>query len=109
MYRTLISLIFVASPVIANAADINASKVPGYDFSYLDIQQNCTLKREGPDTLSVVCKGKHLKPVSRSCEGYIARGLESVSLNCSGGLWALKQRCKVEMRGANKGEFNCQI
>ena len=109
MLRALNYFFIISFPITGLTADINTSNIPGYDFSYLDVQQNCTLKRDSAESLSVKCKGKELKPVSRSCEGYIGRGLESAKLNCSGGLWALGQRCKIEMRGANKGEFNCQL
>ncbi|MFY0701085.1 MAG: hypothetical protein JXR04_09695 [Bermanella sp.] len=93
----------------AFSADLEGSKVKGFDFSYVEIEKNCTVNREGQDSLSVSCKGGKLKSVSRSCGGYISRGLESAKLNCGGSLWVLNQRCKIEMRGADYGEINCKI
>lgn len=103
-------LISLLSASMVMAADINSSKLPGYDFSLLDIEKACVAKRDGgSDSLSVKCKGNHLKQVARSCEGFINGGLENVRLNCGGGLWSLNSKCKIEMRGASKGEFNCKL
>lgn len=108
--KALIPLIVCSFFVPASfSADINTSKLPGYQFSLLDIEQKCKALRAGSESLSVTCKGDHLKPVARSCEGFISRGLEDVKLNCGGGLWVLNSKCKIEMRGANKGEFNCKL
>ncbi|MFT6262034.1 MAG: hypothetical protein ACJA0E_002220 [Bermanella sp.] len=96
-------------PFSAIAGDINASNLPGQAFSLLDIERKCVALREGTDSLSVSCKGDNLKPVARSCGGYINGGLENVKLSCGGALWILSTKCKIEMRGANKGEFNCEL
>ncbi len=106
LFTLLICSIFSTSIL---AADINASKLPGYQFSLLDIEKDCKALRAGADSLSVSCKGDHLKPVGRSCEGFISNGLENVRLSCGGGLWVLNSKCKIMMRGANKGEFNCKL
>jgi hypothetical protein len=92
----------------ASAADINASNLPGQKFSLLDIEKNCKALRSGISSLSVTCKGDNLKSVARSCEGFITNGLENVKLNC-GGLWVLNTKCKILMRGANSGEFDCKL
>lgn len=97
-------------PINALAADMNASNLNGFQFSLLDIEKNCTAQRNGmSDTLSIHCKGQNLKPVSRSCEGFIEGGLENVRFSCGGGLWSISNKCRVEMRGASKGEFNCKL
>jgi len=93
----------------AVGADIGSSKIPGFEFSYLDIEKNCSAKRDGRSTLAIVCKGSDLKPISRSCEGFLGAGLANATLNCGGQLWVLNQRCKIEMRGAEKGDINCQL
>ena len=90
------------------AADIQGTKINGYDFGYAAIEKGCSVERQGR-SISVVCKDKKLKPVSRSCEGQMMGGLDSVKLNCSGGLWALNQRCKIIMLGATEGEINCKL
>lgn len=94
---------------VTMAAELEGSNISGFNFGYLDIEKNCTAKREGQDSLSIECKGSDLKPVSRGCGGYITRGLESAKLNCGGSLWVLNQRCKIEMRGADYGELNCKL
>lgn len=91
------------------AAELEGSNIAGFDFGYLDVEKNCTAKREGPSSLSIECKGSELKSVSRSCGGHISRGLESAKLSCGGSLWVLNDRCKIEMRGADYGELNCKI
>jgi hypothetical protein len=108
--KFVLTLIFSLSILSqASAGDLEGSNINGFDFSYIDIEKNCTVQREGQESLSVKCKGSNLKTVSRSCGGYISRGLESAKLNCGGSLWVLNQRCKVEMRGADYGEINCKI
>ena len=108
--RTLILLLLGLSfGPLSMAADIEGTHIKGYNFGYGSIEKGCTAHRESGSTISIICKDKKLKPVSRSCEGYMNGGLESVTLNCSGGLWALGQRCKIEMRGANFGEINCRL
>ncbi|MGR6873023.1 hypothetical protein ACU6U9_12105 [Pseudomonas sp. HK3] len=94
---------------LAYSDDLESSNIKGFQFSYMDIEKNCTAQREGQESLSIECKGSDLKSVSRSCGGYISRGLESAKLNCGGSLWVLNQRCKIEMRGADYGEINCKI
>ena len=104
----LISLLIL--PLELLAADMNAANLSGYQFSLLDIEKNCIATRNGmSDTLSVQCKGQTMKAVSRACEGFVEGGLENIRLACGGGLWSLGSKCKVEMRGADKGEFNCKI
>lgn len=94
---------------VSMAAELEGSNISGFNFGYLDIEKNCTAKREGQDSLSIQCKGSDLKAISRSCGGFITRGLESAKLNCGGSLWVLNQRCKIEMRGADYGELNCKL
>jgi hypothetical protein len=102
----LILSLFMTSP--AYSRDLESTNIKGLSFSYRDVQQNCTAQRAGQDSLSIECRGNHLKSVSRSCGGYISRGLESAKLNCGGALWVLNQQCKIEMRSANYGEINCK-
>lgn len=107
-----IALFFILTSLLTSlslAADLDSTNIKGFQFSYLDVEKNCEAKREGRQSLSIECDGKNLKPVSRSCSGYISRGLESAKLNCGGALWVLNQRCKIEMRGADKGEINCKL
>jgi hypothetical protein len=107
LIRRLIPLL-LAMPAFAGG--MNASNLKGYNFSLQDIEKSCTAHRDGvTDSLSIKCKGNQLKPVHRSCEGYINSGLEDVKLNCDGDLWVLNTRCKIMMRGAKKGDFNCTI
>jgi hypothetical protein len=104
---TLLICTLISGHIIA--AEINSSKLPGYQFSLVDIEKNCQALRAGTDSLTISCKGDHLKAVRRSCEGFIINGLENVRLNCGGGLWILNTKCKILMRGANKGEFDCKL
>ncbi len=87
--------------------EINASHIKGYDFSIRDVQSYCTAKRESGESLSINCKKKRLKPVAQACEGLISGGLDLAKLNCGGGLWVLNKVCKIEMRGASRGDVNC--
>ncbi len=108
MPKTLFICLFMLVSSFASAGkDVNASNINGYDFSIREVQQFCTASRDGGDSLSINCSEKKLKPVGRSCEGWITAGLDSIKLNCSGGLWVLNDTCKIEMRGANNGEINC--
>jgi len=108
--RTFILLVLsIGVSSLSMGADIEGSNIKGYDFGYGAVEKGCTAHRESGNTISIRCKEKRLKPVSRSCEGNMYGGLENVKLNCSGGLWALNQRCKIEMRGADFGEINCRI
>ena len=109
MVRRLISLPFLLFMYPCVAADIGSSNIPGFQFSYLDVEKGCSAKRDGRTTLAIECKDSNLKPVSRSCEGFLGAGLADASLNCGGQLWILNQRCKIEMRGAEKGDINCQL
>jgi len=104
---TLILSLFMTN--LVHSADKDNTPVEGFTFSYLDIQKNCTAQRAGQDSLSINCRGNALKSVSRSCGGYISRGLATAKLNCGGNLWVLNQRCKIEMRGADYGEINCKL
>lgn len=106
------TMIFILCSLICAtsiAADLEGSNINGFQFGYLDIEKQCEARREGRKSLSIECEGKALKPVSRSCSGFINRGLGSAKLNCGGALWVLNQRCKIEMRGADYGEINCKL
>ncbi|WP_396588981.1 hypothetical protein [Bermanella sp. R86510] len=89
--------------------ELDASNIGSYDFNYFDIEKLCTAQRERSGQLSLECKDKRLSPISRSCSGFIDGGLDSAKLNCSGDLYVVHQRCKVEMRGADWGELNCKV
>jgi len=102
-------LFILVLPSFCFSADLQGSNIKGFKFGYMDIEKNCEVVREGRESLSIECDGSHLKPVSRSCNGFISRGLGSAKLNCGGALWILNQRCNIEMRGPNKGEINCKL
>jgi hypothetical protein len=91
------------------AQEINSSLIKGQNFSVRDVQQYCTAKRVSGEALSIHCKDAKLKPVERSCEGLITRGLDSAKLSCGGALWVLNTACKIEMRGSENGEINCAL
>lgn len=93
-----------------SAAEANPDWIKGYKFTLLDVQKKCIAKRNGmANTVSVECHGKNMKAMGRSCEGLIQGGLDSVHLNCSGGLWNLNSDCNIEMRTESRGEFNCGV
>jgi len=108
--RSAIFILFTSLfPILGHSAELEGSNIKGFQFSYMQIEKNCFAQREGRESLSIQCKGKNLKPVSRSCGGFISGGLSNATLNCGGALWVLNQRCKIEMRGAERGEINCKL
>jgi len=108
MYKSAICLIFMLGCTMSQAAkDVNATYIKGYEFSVRDVQKYCKAKRESGDALSIQCKDKRLKPVERSCEGWITGGLDFARFSCGGGLWVLNKVCKIEMIGHTKGNVNC--
>lgn len=107
--RPIFALILAVIPFLSLSAELEGTNIKGFDFSYMDVEKKCSVHREGRESLSIECEGREMKPVSRSCNGFISHGLGSAKLNCGGSLWVLNQRCKIEMRGANKGEINCKL
>lgn len=105
-FMLLLSLAWVMP---AWADDLEGSNIDGYNFSYGEIEKNCTAQRVSADSLAIECKQAKLKAVSRGCEGNVRSGLDDIKLNCGGGLWVMNQRCKIEMRGADRGEINCKL
>lgn len=109
MFRFTALLLLFTWVYPAFAGDLEGSNISGYDFSYGEIEKNCTAQRVSTDSLAIECKQAKLKPVSRGCEGNVRSGLDDIKLNCGGGLWVMNQRCKIEMRGADRGEINCKL
>ncbi len=107
--RNFTALLFcmLISTLSEAAPEVNATLIKGQNFSVRDVQQHCIAKRESGEALSIYCNKAKLKPVERSCEGLITRGLDTVKFSCGGALWVLNSVCKIEMRGSDKGEINC--
>lgn len=88
--------------------DLNVKNIKGYEFSLLDIQEFCTVKRDGDQHLAIHCAKDKLRPVMRSCEGQMAAGLKDPKFYCGGGLWELSKVCYVEMLDTHKGNIKCK-
>ncbi len=104
----IISLITLLCIACDQATDINAQNVKGYPFSLFEVQKYCTVQRQGDQYLSVSCELPKLKPMMTSCEGIMSAGLKDPKFLCSGGLWALSDKCYVEMLNAKKGNIKCR-
>ncbi len=102
----IILCLFMASLAMASP-DVNSTNIKGYNFSIRDVQQFCSASRDSAKSISIQCSEKRLKPVARSCEGWITAGLNSIKFSCGGGLWVLNSACTVKMRGASGGEVSC--
>jgi hypothetical protein len=103
----LLSIVFV-SVGCEFSSDLNVQNLKGYEFSLLDIQEHCTIKRQGDRNLSVSCSKKKLRPVMGSCEGQMSAGLVDPKFYCSGGLWVLNDICYIEMLDTQKGNVKCK-
>ncbi len=103
----LVSIAFLCSACdLSN--DLNLKNLKGYDFNLHDVQDHCTVKREGDRHLAIYCDNKKLKPVMSSCEGQISHGLEDPKFYCSGGLWVLNSSCYIAMLNTHKGNIMCK-
>lgn len=109
MFNYFVLLLILSGIHPALSDDLEGSNITGYNFSYGEIEKNCTAQRISADSLAIECKHANLKAVSRGCEGNVRSGLDDIKLNCGGGLWVVNQRCKIEMRGADRGEINCKL
>ncbi len=108
MHNFIIFMLCMLITALSEAApDVNASYIKGQKFSIREVQQYCKAKRESGDALSIQCNEARLKPVERSCEGWITGGLDVARFSCGGGLWVLNSVCKIEMRGSKTGDINC--
>jgi len=103
----LASMMLFGLALAAQAADLEFSNIPGYDFSLGDVQKECMAHRHSGNSLEIQCKKDNMKPVQRNCEGFISRGLSDVSFSCRGNLWIVSNKCKVKMLGSRKGEMSC--
>jgi hypothetical protein len=90
------------------SSDLNLKKLKGYEFNLHDIQEYCTVKREGDQHLAIYCKNKKLKPVISSCEGQMSHGLVDPKFYCSGGLWVLNNSCYIAMLDTHNGNIMCK-
>ena len=88
--------------------DLNVENIEGYKFSLFDIQEHCTVERDGDKHLAITCGKKTLKPVMRGCEGQMTAGLKDPKFYCSGGLWALNDICYIQMLDTQKGNIKCK-
>lgn len=88
--------------------DLNVENIKGYEFSLFDIQEHCTVKRDGDKHLAISCAKKSLKPVIRGCEGQMTAGLEDPAFHCSGGLWVLNDICYIQMIDTQSGNVKCR-
>ena len=88
--------------------DLKVKNLKGFEFSFRDVQEQCTVKREGDQGISVICESKRLRPVERSCVGQMTAGLRDPKFYCSGGLWVLNDKCYIEMVSTQKGNVRCK-
>ncbi len=90
------------------STDINAKNLKGYDFSLFEVQEYCTVKRQGKNHLALTCTKKKLRPVMRACEGQLSAGFKDPKVYCSGGLWQLSKKCYIEMLDIKNGNIRCK-
>jgi len=88
--------------------DLNVKNIKGYEFSLHDIQEYCTVKREGDRHLAIVCTQKKLNSLVHGCEGQMTKGLSDPIFSCSGGLWVLNKTCHIEMLDTHIGNIKCK-
>ena len=88
--------------------DLNVDNIKGYEFSLHDIQEHCTVKREGDRHLAISCARENMKAIIRGCEGQMTEGLSDPRFYCSGGLWALNKVCRIEMLNTQEGNIKCK-
>jgi hypothetical protein len=103
----LLSIVFL-SVGCGFSSDLNVQNIKGYEFSLLDIQEYCTIQRQGDRHLSVRCTKQTLRPVMGSCEGQMSAGLVDPKFYCSGGLWVLNDSFYIEMLDTQKGNVKCK-
>jgi len=104
---TVMLLVFTCS-ACEFSTDINAQNIKGYDFSLFEVQEYCTVKRQGRHYLDITCTKKKLHPVKTGCEGQMTEGLKDPKLYCSGGLWVLSKACYIEMLDIKNGNIMCK-
>jgi hypothetical protein len=90
------------------SSDLNVANIKGDEFSHHDVQEYCTIVRQGDEHLDVTCVNKKLRPVMGACEGQMTRGLVDPAFHCSGGLWGLNDICYIEMLSTQKGNIKCK-
>lgn len=88
--------------------DLKVKNIQGYDFSLRDIQEGCTVKREGDQAITIMCKSPNLRSVERSCVGQMSAGLSDPKFYCSGGLWVLNESCYIQMTTQQVGNVLCK-
>jgi hypothetical protein len=109
VFKRLIPLILVLlSSACDVSKDLNVQNIKGYDFSLFDIQEHCTVKRDGDRHLAIQCAKDKLSRLSNSCEGQMSQGLVDPKFYCSGGLWVLNEVCYISMLDSQKGNIKCK-
>ena len=88
--------------------DLNVKNIEGYEFSLHDIQEHCTVKRDGDKNLAIVCAKKKLNSLVHGCEGQVTKGLSDPRFSCGGGLWVLNKICYIEMLNTHSGNIKCK-
>ena len=105
-------LILVAIALLCTACefskDLNVKNLKGYEFNLHDIQEYCTVKRDGDRHLAIVCTKKTLNPLVHGCEGQMTKGLSDPIFSCGGGLWVLNKVCYIEMLDTKSGNIKCK-
>lgn len=109
---TLLSILLVIIGLMCSACefsnDLNVKNIKGYEFSLHDIQEYCTVKREGDKHLAIACTKKTLNPLIHGCEGQMEKGLSDPRFSCGGGLWVLNKTCHIEMIDTHIGNIKCK-
>ncbi|MFT6261112.1 MAG: hypothetical protein ACJAYK_002226 [Crocinitomicaceae bacterium] len=90
------------------STDLNVPNIKGYEFNLHDIQEYCTIKRQGDKHLDVTCAKKELRLVMGACEGQMTAGLVDPAFYCSGGLWILNDVCYIQMLDTHNGNIRCK-
>lgn len=108
MYKLALLVLVVVVSGCEFSKDLNVENIKGYQFSLHDIQENCTVKRDGDQHLAINCKNDQLRPLMRGCEGQMTAGLEDPKFYCSGGLWMLNDICYIDMLDTSNGNLRCR-
>ncbi len=103
-----LALMLLACTACEFSTDINAKNIKGYDFSLFEVQEYCTVKRQGKIHLTLACTKKKLRPVMTACEGLLTAGLKDPNFYCSGGLWMLSKKCYIQMLDIKSGNLRCK-
>jgi hypothetical protein len=109
MFKLLIPLLgLLLCTACELSKDLKVQNIEGYDFSLFDIQEHCTVKRDGDRHLAILCAKDNLRRLMNSCEGQMTQGLVDPKFYCSGGLWVLNNSCYIKMLDTQKGNIKCK-